>query len=322
MSTVALVTGESRTENIINVLELVKDEINLEERREILIKPNLTAIDNKYANTDVETVAAIIEFLDAYDVNITVGEGSGSAFFSGTTTWDVFRRYGYMELVERYPNVSLMDFDESGGERVRIPVETIPGKDVINVLKPKWDYIISVAIPKTHDYAIVTMGMKNMMGMVAAPDRIKIHGLPSQSGIVSAWRYIPERMRHMITSLFRDRGVYRQNVKQIHRNLCSLFRYVCPDLVVIDGFFGMEGDGPINGKAVKTKIAIASTDPVKADALCAAIMGFDPHEIGYLVYSSQIGLGSLDYQDGFIGDMVQHHYIPHRDYNIQKDWQT
>jgi len=54
-------------------------------------------------------------------------------------------------------------------------------------------------------------------------------------------------------------------------------------LVILDGFYGMEGEGPVQGSPVESKLCIASTDPVKADSVGAKTMGLEPDEIGYLV---------------------------------------
>lgn len=48
---------------------------------------------------------------------------------------------------------------------------------------------------------------------------------------------------------------------------------------VVDGIFGMEGDGPYAGQKVNSGIIIAGFDPVAVDAVCAKLMGFDYKKI-------------------------------------------
>lgn len=50
-------------------------------------------------------------------------------------------------------------------------------------------------------------------------------------------------------------------------------------LGIIDGVVGQDHDGPISGKAVRSRVLIASTDPVAADSLGAILMGFAPWKI-------------------------------------------
>jgi len=99
-------------------------------------------------------------------------------------------------------------------------------------------------------------------------------------------------------------------------------------LAVIDGWEGMEGNGPIGGDAVDTRVAIASTDAVAADVVGVAVMGFDPAEIGYLQYASGAygfeALGEGDLKNikivgGRLED-VKRSFKPHASYERQRKW--
>ena len=63
---------------------------------------------------------------------------------------------------------------------------------------------------------------------------------------------------------------------------------------VIDGFEGMEGNGPNSGTPVSLRIALASTDIVAADPVAAETMGIDPEWLGYVKYCGSLGLGQWD----------------------------
>jgi uncharacterized protein (DUF362 family) len=63
---------------------------------------------------------------------------------------------------------------------------------------------------------------------------------------------------------------------------------------VIDGFEGMEGNGPTSGTPVASRIAIASTDYIAADRVGLEAMGINPEWVGYLLFSGQAGLGQYD----------------------------
>jgi uncharacterized protein (DUF362 family) len=61
---------------------------------------------------------------------------------------------------------------------------------------------------------------------------------------------------------------------------------------LIDGFEGMEGNGPAAGTPVPHRIAIASTDLVAADRVAIETMGVNADWVGYLHYCDQVGLGN------------------------------
>ncbi len=71
-------------------------------------------------------------------------------------------------------------------------------------------------------------------------------------------------------------------------------QHVFPDLAVIDGFTGMEGDGPSRGTPVDSRIAVAGVDPHAADVLSARLMGFNSKKILYLSAMTEAGMGQGD----------------------------
>jgi uncharacterized protein (DUF362 family) len=79
-------------------------------------------------------------------------------------------------------------------------------------------------------------------------------------------------------------------------NLCLIAQKLAPfwGATVIDGLEGMEGDGPVSGTPVPSRIAIASLDYVAADRVGVEAMGIDPRWVGYLQYCEQVGIGNYD----------------------------
>jgi uncharacterized protein (DUF362 family) len=63
---------------------------------------------------------------------------------------------------------------------------------------------------------------------------------------------------------------------------------------VVDGFEGMEGEGPLRGTPVPSRVALASTDLVAADRVALEVMGVNPDWVGYLNYCGVAGLGVYD----------------------------
>jgi uncharacterized protein (DUF362 family) len=79
-----------------------------------------------------------------------------------------------------------------------------------------------------------------------------------------------------------------------HYNMFHIGREVYPDLAVIDGYEGMEGNGPAWGTPILSKIALASLDPLAADITATRIMGFDPKRVNYLTAMAEAGFGQSE----------------------------
>jgi uncharacterized protein (DUF362 family) len=129
--------------------------------------------------------------------------------------------------------------------------------------KSKCDCYISISKMKTHYITGVTLAIKNSLGLI--PDEEK-------------------RLEH--------RGIH--GVKDLARKLVAITQARPPDLVIIDGFDGLEGNGPFVGQRVDTEMIIASNDPVAADAVAATIMGFDPETIDTCTEGTAKQLGRYD----------------------------
>lgn len=335
----AVVHGGGRRENIRECLFLIRDDLEpVRKAKHILIKPNLVALKPDFANTSVDAVEAVIEAVRtlAPDTPITVGESSATAFYNGLSTADVFRDFDYVRLEKKYHNVRLTHFDDDR-EHLLSPILSIVGDTHLRISKrvQDFDYKISLAIPKMHNFAIATFGIKNMAGFVMRRDMAMIHGM--KGGIeVDAPRTFLDRLPKgtvskarrllpgwFINFLFMRYPGYRRSVRMIHRNIVEIARRAWPDLVVLDGFVCMEGDGPVDGAPVVMNTCIASTDPVKADGLGARLIGFEPDEIGYLYYlqnEERRGEYSLENVVGADLAGLRRRCRRHGTYDIQRQW--
>jgi len=66
-----------------------------------------------------------------------------------------------------------------------------------------------------------------------------------------------------------------------------------PDLAIVDGIVGMEGDGPLNGTPKELGALVMGRDPLAVDATCCRLMGLDPERVRYLVLGCRKKLGLL-----------------------------
>ena len=117
-----------------------------------------------------------------------------------------------------------------------------------------------------------------------------------------------------------------ESVRVMNRNIVRLSRRLLPHVAIIDGFEAMEGEGPGGGDPVALRTAIASADPVAADAVAAKVMGFEPLEVGYLFYADECGMGVGDLSRieivGSSIEQVARSFKPHPEYETQKQWRV
>ncbi|MCK4315263.1 MAG: DUF362 domain-containing protein, partial [Anaerolineae bacterium] len=295
---VALVRGENRWKNITAALEGIADQVRLDTVPRVLVKPNFVSVNRQLAATHVDAIRAVLDFVRArYDGSIVVAEGAAMS-----PTWEGFRNYGYESLVEEY-GVKLVDLNMDDTVPARIydrhlrPLTVYLARTVVET-----DYRISVGLPKTHDTVIVTLSIKNMvMGSLVNPQAVRHSGgtpglAQRLARLAPKWMWqsgLAEWAKG--TFLGRQGGSSKMAMHQgfpvINLNLALVARRVWPHLAVVDGWQGMEGDGPGNGDPVDWRMALASTDPLAVDVLTTHLMGFDPERVGYLHYCRRLGTG-------------------------------
>lgn len=118
---------------------------------------------------------------------------------------------------------------------------------------------INVPVLKHHGGGRITIGMKNLMGIV--------------------W----------------DREFMHRN--NLHQCIADLSTYRKPDLIVVDAYNVMMKNGP-RGVGLDDlelmKSQIISTDIVAADAAAAKLFGMNPEDVPYIKMASDMKLGTMD----------------------------
>lgn len=295
---VALVRGQGRRENVTVALESIAGQIGLNGVHRVLVKPNFVSVNRQLAATHVDAIRAVLDFVRArYDGPIVVAEGAALS-----PTWDGFRNHGYEPLVEEY-GVELVDLNADNTAPVRIydrrlrPLTVHLARTVVES-----DYRISVGPPKTHDTVIVTLSIKNMvMGSLVNPQTVQHSGgapglARRLAGLAPKWMWQSGLAEWAKGTFLGGPGgsskmAMHQGFPVINLNLALVAPRVWPHLAVIDGWQGMEGDGPGNGDPVDWRVALAGSDPLAVDVFTTHLMGFDPEQVGYLQYCRRLGLG-------------------------------
>jgi len=127
-------------------------------------------------------------------------------------------------------------------------------KDVISA-----DVFINFPILKHHNMTKVTLGMKNMMGLV--------------------W----------------DRGYFHRT--DLMQCIAELVAFRKPHLTIVDAIRGITNNGPTGpGNIKEWNQVIFGVDPVAVDAYAATLFGLKPAEIGYITAAAELGVGEIDLQ--------------------------
>lgn len=237
----------------------------------ILIKPNFGIPMNSEtgATTDPRLVVAFIKALkDRGCAKVMVGESAVCGFNAGA----VMQELDVIEMIQKAgAEVLNLDGGEFKTRFIKVPDGKILKK--IEIYEPalECDVLISVPVMKTHIYAGVSLGMKNLKGSM--PDRQKkmfhrTHTDENPKGLLALDQCIFELMK-------------------IHR----------PSITILDGIVAQEGfkiGMGIMGNPVPMGVLVAGAEPVSTDAVGAYLMGFDPLSIGHIKYCHEAGLGCAD----------------------------
>jgi uncharacterized protein (DUF362 family) len=120
------------------------------------------------------------------------------------------------------------------------------------------DVVIDVPVAKHHNLARLTLGMKNLLGVV------------------------------------RDRPAMHRNLGQ---RLADLTSRVQPTLTVVDAVRILTDHGPTGGNlddVVQLDTVIVSPDIVAADSYAATLFGLEPSDLSYVQAATAMGLGRSD----------------------------
>ena len=223
---------------------------------DVIIKPNICVAYHTYeyaATTNPEVVATL--------VSLCLGAGAKKVrvmdYPFGGTAEAAYERSGIAQAVTAAGGL-MEQMAKMKYQKVLIP----DGRDLQewpvyqDVLEA--DVFINVPIAKDHDLARLSLGMKNLLGVVL------------------------------------ERSKYHRNLGQRLADLTSL---VYPTLTVVDGVRILVDHGPTGGSLNDVKqmdTLIASHDPVAADSYAATLFDLAGADIAYIKAAAEMGLGEMD----------------------------
>ena len=290
MSKISIVKGNNRKENILSAINLIKADIKKaikkKSSKQLFIKIN--AIDSSFplACTHIDAIDAVLNFFYNKFDNIIVGDNT----FVFHTKENSYRR-----ILNKYPKIKFSDLTEFDSENIEFI--KLNGKSTGKIsLLPKKAFTISLALPKTHDTFVYTGCLKNMFGCVIK-NRADLHATS------------------IFNRLFSNKDAKSNEIRW--HNLINVINMAKPDLCILDGYEGMEGEGPLLGTKVEMKIAMCSLDGLALDKLASKLCGFE--HVPYLSLISHNAPNKIRViKEGFSTiEEISKKFKPHYNYKYQ-----
>lgn len=227
--------------------------------KRVVLKPNLVEYHrDKVINTHPHVVAAVIELCQRENAaEVIVAEGPGH--------WrnvEYLVQASGLGAVIRHHKVRFVDLNhDEPVKRINPSRLTRLEHLYLSHTIATADVVISLPKLKTHHWAGATLSLKNLFGT-----------LP---GICYGW---PKNELHW-------RG--------IDNSIVDIAVTRTPELAIVDGIVGMEGDGPLNGTPKAVGVLVMGADLVAVDATCCRLMQLDPTKIPYMIMGSKKRLGHV-----------------------------
>ena len=252
---VAVVKYEKPIESVRKAVELSEGLDHLPERAKVFVKPNIAFWTRAVAfpKWGVITTSRIIEdmiiLLKERGIDdITIGEGMVTLNPKDTQTpAHAFETLGYGILKQKYGikfiNIFQRPFEKVDlGDGVQVNFNT----DILNS-----DFVVDLPVMKAHNQTVVSLGIKNLKGMIDIPSRKRCHNMTPG--------------------------------KDLHFWVAKLADKMPPMLTLLDGIYTNErGPGP-DGRMHRSNLLVASADVLAADLVGAKLLGYTPEQVPHLV---------------------------------------
>jgi uncharacterized protein (DUF362 family)/Pyruvate/2-oxoacid:ferredoxin oxidoreductase delta subunit len=145
--------------------------------------------------------------------------------------------------------IRILRIDPEGGEQDWEEVQPTGAKKLRRFHIPRIlaeACLINLPVLKTHVVSTMTLSMKNCMGILPRPDRRSMHTFGIDQSIVDM-----------------NRGIK-------------------PDLTIVDGSVGQDGEGPLYGDKADLQVLVAGRNSLAVDLVCCQVVGVKPRDIPHL----------------------------------------
>ncbi len=215
-------------------------------RKIAVLKPNFVAGRSAEtgSTTSLALIQAVAEEVRACGAEPVLCETPGTEFDREAT----YTILGVEQFcVEN--GISIMRIDPEGSEQDWIELRPAGARLLRRFRVPRLlqdACLINLPVLKTHVVSIMTLSMKNLMGILPRPDRRAMHTFGIGQCIVDM-----------------NRGIK-------------------PDLIIVDGSVGQDGEGPLYGERADLRVLVAGHDSLAVDLACCQLVGVRPGDVPHL----------------------------------------
>jgi len=268
-SIVAIVDYENPLESVRKAVELSHGLDHLPANAKVFIKPNIVFWTKEvpFPKWGVITTSRVVEdmviLLKERGIDdITIGEGIvSSAPKDSETPAHAFKTLGYNVLKKRY-GIKHINVFERPFERVDCGAGVVLNfnTDILHS-----DFVVDLPVLKTHNQTKVSLGIKNLKGMIDINSRKMSHSADQK--------------------------------KDLNYHVARLANTMPPMFILLDGIYTNERGPSFDGRIRRSNILIASADVLSADMVGAKVLGYEPSDVPHLVYAAKDRQRPLDLSD-------------------------
>ncbi|MDI6878394.1 MAG: DUF362 domain-containing protein [Desulfitobacteriaceae bacterium] len=281
---VSMVAFHDPYESVTELIRLCDGFAGFKKEDKILIKPNIVSwdFDLPFPPFGVVTTSTVVHALvrllkEQGFNNLVIGEGALPNVKAKDKS--IYETIGYGKLAEQY-GVEIVDFNKDSYAEVDYgPFKLSVAKKALEA-----DKIINVPVLKTHNQAKVSLGIKNLKGVLHRKSKMFCHGL-GEFDLLSTFPRIIEKLPVALT--------------------------------VIDGVYTLEKGPGHTGKAYRKNLLIASQDPFACDLVGAEVLGYKGEDVPYLKDFAERSGHSLNLNDI---DIKGEDLDKHREF-VDYDWE-
>ncbi|MCA1961883.1 MAG: DUF362 domain-containing protein [Desulfomonile sp.] len=282
---VAVVRYEKPMESVRRAVNLCDGLAGLKVGDRVFIKPNIVfwtasvPFPKWGVITTSRVVADMVTILAERGItDITIGEGMVLFDPKDTkTALQAFEGLGYNELGRRY-GVKCIDVHQRPFEKVDLGDGVVLSfnKDFLES-----DFVVDIPVMKTHAQTKVSLGIKNLKGLINMSSRKKCHA----------------------ADLERD----------LDFMVAKLANPMPRSFTIIDGIYTAERGPGFDGKMHRTNCLVACRDVLAADMVAAKVLGYEPADVPHLVHAARLRSRTMDLSDvEVVGDGIDQFAFPHQ----------
>jgi len=227
-------------------ISLIGFDFSKYKNKKVFIKPNVVGCFPKKqiaTTTNPVVVEAICKILKKNNCRIFIGD---SPF---TMPEASFKASGIDKIAKKYGK--LIIFEQEKLININDKKAKFLKKFPIAKILKQVDLIINVPKLKTHTLTKYTGGVKNLYGTIPGGLKQRTH-------------------------------LKAKGDKNFSSLLVDIYQNIKPELNIMDGIIGMEGEGPTSGDIVKSNLILASKNTIALDIACCKLIGLNPKSIYYL----------------------------------------